>query len=159
MRKVVPAVVNLARIMPNTPSEVGEGMNTFVCDSGISADGKALLESLLGIWGRSAEIEEGVLNAYCALLAVGPTYLLPIAGELVASAVAAGVSPAEARAATAQLFTGVGVLLSQTDRSTEDLLNMVSLQPMDADTARKVIGDAYAAAQAKQNDVQSKLSG
>lgn len=159
MRKVVPAAVDLARVMPNTPSEVGQGMNTFVCDSGISANCRTLLESLLDIWGRSAEIEEGLLNAYCALLAVGPTYLLPVAGQLVASAAAAGVSPVEARAATAQLFTGVGALLSQTDRSTEDLLNMISLQPMDADTARKVIGDAYAAAHAKQNDVQSKLSG
>lgn len=158
MRSVAPEGVHLARVMPNTPSLVGEGMNALVCEPGISAEGRARLLALLAAWGKSFEICEEDLNACCALLAVGPTYLLPLAGQLMASAREAGLDCASARSAVAQLFTGVGALLSGTDRSAEDLTNMISTQPLDADAARKLFADAYSGALAKLNEVQAKLS-
>jgi len=158
LRTVAPAGVHLARVMPNTPSLVGEGMNAFVCEAAISAEAKARLLALLGAWGKSFEIREEDLNACCALLAVGPTYLLPLAGQLMASATEAGLAPASARAAVAQLFAGVGALLSGTDRSAGDLTNMISMQPLDAEAARKLFADAYSGVLAKLNDVQAKLS-
>jgi len=36
---------------------------------------------------------------------------------------------------------------------------MISMQPMDAPAACKLVGDAYAAVLGKLNDVQAKLSG
>ena len=159
MRRVVPAGAHLARVMPNTPSEIGEGMNTFVCEGDLPQQQRDLLTSLLDIWGQSTEIDESALNASCALLAVGPTYLLPLAEQLMVSAEASGLPPGIARSATAQLFAGVGALLSRTDRTAEDLLNMISMQPMDAPAARKVIGDAYWAVLGKLGEVEAKLSG
>lgn len=158
MRTAAPEGVFLARVMPNTPSLVGEGMNAFVCEAGMSPEGRARLEALLAAWGKSFEIREEVLNACCALLAVGPTYLLPLAGQLMASATEAGLDPADARTAVAQLFSGVGALLSSTDRSAEDLTNMISMQPLDAAAARKLFADAYSGVHAKLNEVQAKLS-
>lgn len=159
MRQVVPAGVHLARVMPNTPSEVGQGMNSYVCEGSTPAEHKALLHALLGVLGGSLEIDEAVLNATCALLAVGPTYLFPLAGQLMDSCQAAGLSSEQARAATGQLFRGVGAMLADTDRSPDDLLNMISMQPMDADTARSVIARAYETALAKLKELETKLSG
>ena len=158
LRTVAPEGVFLARVMPNTPSLVGEGMNAYVCEPGISAEAKARLLALLEAWGKSMEVREEDLNACCALLAVGPTYLLPLAGQLMASATAAGLDAASARAAVAQLFTGVGALLACTDRSAEDLTNMISMQPLDAEAARKLFADAYSSVLGKLNEVQAKLS-
>lgn len=158
MRTVAPEGVFLARVMPNTPSLVGEAMNAYVCEAGMGAEAGARLEALLDVWGKSQEISEQDLNACCALLAVGPTYLLPLAGQLMASATEAGLDTTSARAAVAQLFTGVGALLAGTDRSAEDLTNMISMQPMDAEAACKVVADAYSAALGKLGEVQAKLS-
>ena len=141
MRQAVPDGVQLARVMPNTPSLVGEGMNTFVCAPGMPQDLRMVLEAMLEVWGESLEIDEGLLNAFCALLAVGPTYLLPLAGQLIESAQSAGISASDARVSTAQLFVGVGALLRDTDIDADALLNMISMQPMDAVAARKLIAD------------------
>jgi hypothetical protein len=69
------------------------------------------------------------------------------------------LSAEQARAATAQLFRGVGAMLAGTDHSAMALLNMISMQPMDAAAVRKLVGDAYCAVSGKLADVQSKLSG
>lgn len=159
MRRVAPEGVHLARVMPNTPSEVGQGMNSFVCEASTPAEHRALLQALLDVWGKSFEIDEAVLNATCALLAVGPTYLFPLADQLLVSAQAAGLSAEQARAATAQLFCGVGAMLAETDHTADALLNMISMQPMDAETARSVIARAYEAAMAKLGELEGKLSG
>lgn len=159
MRRVAPGGVHLARVMPNTPSEVGEGMNSFVCEASIPEEHRALLQAMLDVWGKSFEIDEAVLNATCALLAVGPTYLFPLADQLMSSAQAAGLSAEQARAATAQLFRGVGAMLAGTDHSAMALLNMISMQPMDAETARSVIAKAYGAALGKLGELETKLSG
>ncbi|NSW58094.1 MAG: prephenate dehydrogenase/arogenate dehydrogenase family protein [Armatimonadetes bacterium] len=159
MERAVPEGVHLARVMPNTPSLVGEGMNTFVCAPGMPQDLRMVLDAMLEIWGESLEIDEGLLNAFCALLAVGPTYLFPMAGQLIESAQAAGISASDARVCTAQLFVGVGALLRDTDADVDALLNMISMQPMDAAAVRKLVGDAYCAVSGKLADVQSKLSG
>lgn len=159
MRQAVPDGVQLARVMPNTPSLVGEGMNTFVCAPGMPQDLRMVLDAMLEVWGESLEIDESLLNAFCALLAVGPTYLLPLAGQLIESAQQAGISASDARVSTAQLFVGVGALLRDTDKDADALLNMISMQPMDAVAARKLIADAYSAVSGKLAEVQSKLSG
>ncbi len=145
MERAVPEGVHLARVMPNTPSLVGEGMNTFVCAPGMPQDLRMVLDAMLEIWGES--------------LAVGPTYLFPMAGQLIESAQAAGISASDARVCTAQLFVGVGALLRDTDADVDALLNMISMQPMDAAAVRKLVGDAYCAVSGKLADVQSKLSG
>jgi len=159
MRRAAPDGVSLARVMPNTPTEVGCGMNVFCCEATVGPEARALLQEVLDVWGRSMEVDEGLINACCALLAVGPTYLFPLVGQLIDSAATAGLSPEQARAATAGLFRGVGAIVEQTSRSPEELQNMISMQPMDAPAACKLVGDAYAAVLGKLNDVQAKLSG
>ncbi len=159
MRCAAPDGVFLARVMPNTPTEVGSGMNAFVCETSISPEARSLLQEMLGVWGCSIEIEESQLNACCALLAVGPTYLFPLVGQLIESAQAAGLSAEQARLATARLFLGVGAIVEQTDRTPEALQSMISMQPMDAPAACKLVGDAYCGVLGKLNEVQAKLSG
>lgn len=159
MRRVAPEGVSLARVMPNTPTEVGIGMNAFACEGTVSPDARSVLQEMLDVWGRSMEVDEGLINACCALLAVGPTYLFPLVGQLIDSASAAGLSPEQARLATATLFQGVGAIVEQTDRTPDELQNMISMHPMDAPAACKLVGDAYAAVLCKLNEVQAKLSG
>ncbi len=159
MRRATPDGVSLARVMPNTPTEVGSGMNAFVCEAGISPEARSLLQEMLDVWGCSLEIDESQFNACCALLAVGPTYLFPLVGQLIESAQAAGLSAEQARLATARLFHGVGAIVEQSERTPEALQSMISMQPMDAPAACKLVGDAYCGVLGKLNEVQAKLSG
>lgn len=159
MRRATPDGVLLARIMPNTPTEVGSGMNAFVCEAGISPEARHLLQEMLDVWGSSMEIDESQFNACCALLAVGPTYLFPLVGQLIEAAQASGLTAEQARVATARLFQGVGAIVERTDRAPDALQNMISMQPMDAPAACRLVGDAYSGVLAKLNEVQAKLSG
>jgi pyrroline-5-carboxylate reductase len=159
MQEVLPRHAQLARVMPNTPSQVGAGMNPHAVADDIMPASRELLLKLLDVWGDTVEIEESQMNAACALLAVGPTYLFPIAAELIEDATAADFPEQEASAAVAKLFTGVGAMIERTGMGPDDLLAMISMQPMDAESVRELLGEAFDTVIGKLEGLESKLSG
>jgi pyrroline-5-carboxylate reductase len=159
MAAVLPAGAMVVRVMPGAPALLGAGMNAYAVGSEVSEAGRALLAQMLQLWGSSVEIPEQMMNAACALLAVGPTYLLPVAASLTESAVQAGLPAATAREIAAGLFAGVGALLAQTERTCEDLKNMISLQTLDEETATRLFAQAYSTALTRLNGMEQKLCG
>lgn len=147
----------VARVMPNTPSEVGAGMNPYAAADDMTEEARKLLRQLLDVWGDTVEIDEDEMNAACALLAVGPTYLFPIAARLIESATEAGFPESEATAATAKLFAGVGKMMEKTGRDAGDLLDMIAMQPMDAETVCGCVAAAFEGIVGKLEQLESKL--
>ncbi|MCD6361988.1 MAG: NAD(P)-binding domain-containing protein [Armatimonadetes bacterium] len=148
----------LARVMPNTPSLVGAGMNAFCCADGMSAEALTRLLDMLDAWGESIEVPEELMNAACALLAVGPTYLFPIMRALMEAAVSAGLPDADARAITAGLFVGTGRLLAETDNEPDELRDMISIQTLDEAAACEIFADAFQEAFGKLEGLERKLA-
>jgi pyrroline-5-carboxylate reductase len=147
------------RVMPNTPSMVGEGMN-LVCFSPNTPDEcRNEVATILAILGQFAEVNEAEIEAWGALCAVGPTYLFPIVESLIASAVDAGLAPEPARKAVAQLFIGTGRLIAATDQSVPVLNNMIGLHTLRESEAKQLFRDAYREALAKLQGLAARMAG
>ncbi|MEA3399965.1 MAG: pyrroline-5-carboxylate reductase dimerization domain-containing protein [Armatimonadota bacterium] len=144
--------------MPNTPSLVGAGMNAWCIAADADDEAEALLREMLDVWGESIEVPESCMNAACALLAVGPTYLFPVIDTLISEAEDAGMATETARRAAAGLFAGVGDLVAQTEATPEELKQMISMQPLDDEAAAAVFREAYQKALAGLRGLEDKLS-
>lgn len=70
----VPAV----RVMPNTPALVGEAMNLVAYGTRVSQTNRASVERLLDLFGLWFEVPDEQMDDWCALCAVGPTYVFPV---------------------------------------------------------------------------------
>jgi pyrroline-5-carboxylate reductase len=155
--KAVPGV-SVVRVMPNTPSMVGAGMNLFCPAPGVSFETRQTVESLLARFGRFLEIREEQMEAYAALCAVGPTFLFPLMQSLMACAVEAGVPENLARMATAQVFVGTGQLVAATTASVTELNGMIGLHTLAEPQAVQLIAEAYKTALAKLSALAARMA-
>ncbi len=110
-----PAIV---RAMPNTPSAVGRGMTGLFAGTNVSAEQKALCDTLLGAVGATVWMdEEDQINILTAISGSGPAYVFLLAELLEQAAVGQGLSRDVARLLARKTVTGAGELL---DRMPED---------------------------------------
>ena len=150
--------VTILRVMPNTPSMVGEGMNLVCFASKIETAIRKKVEDLLSVFGQSLEIAEQDMEAYGALCSVSPTFLFPMMQSLIASAVEAGLPESLARMATAQVFVGAGRLVAMTQRSVPELNNMIGLHTLAEPQAIQLVADAYKEALAKLKGLAARMA-
>lgn len=149
----IPAV----RVMPNTPSLLGEGMNLVAFGQGVTKEHKDDVIRLLDIMGRWFEVPDREMNRWCALCAAGPTYFLPIIAALAEAATASGLPLSLAMQATGQVAAGAARLVQQGERTPEQLKQMISLRTLHEDRAAPLFADAYRAALQKLEALQGKI--
>jgi pyrroline-5-carboxylate reductase len=146
------ANIPVVRVMPNTPALVGEAMNLVAYGNSVSSSQRAFLETLLEKLGDWYEVDDGLMEYWCALCAVGPTYLFPVVEALSSAATARGIPAEQALDASAQLLIGVGKLIQESEKSVAELQQMISLHTLREEEAKKLFTDAY-------NDAVAKLEG
>ena len=82
----------IVRAMPNTPASVGRGVTVLVANDRVSADQRALCQSLLEAVGSVEWVEdEGLLDAVTAVSGGGPAYVFLMIEALADAGVAAGL--------------------------------------------------------------------
>lgn len=146
------ARVPVVRVMPNIPALVGEAMNLVAYGTSVSPSQRAFLETLLEKLGDWYEADDGLMEYWCALCAVGPTYLFPVVEALSSAATARGIPAEQALDASAQLLIGVGKLIQESEKSVTELQQMISLHTLREEEAKNLFTDAY-------NDAVAKLEG
>lgn len=151
---VVPAV----RVMSNTPSRVGEGMNLVAYGRGVAAEERARVERLLDVLGSWFEVPDEQMDYWCALCAVGPTYIFPIVEALVSAAAARGLPAEKALAAAAQVVAGAGRIIQQSGQSPAALKQMISLRTLREGEAQRLFVEAYDQAVAKLQGLAQRLA-
>lgn len=144
--------VPVVRVMPNTPALVGEAMNLVAYGTSVSPPQRAFLETFLEKLGDWYEVDDRLMEYWCALCAVGPTYLFPVVEALSSAATARGIPAEEALDASAQLLIGVGKLIQEGEKSIAELQQMISLHTLREEEAKHLFTDAY-------NDAVAKLEG
>ena len=102
IEEVLGKPIAVVRVIPNTPSLIGRGMNPHCVGKHVSAGQIALVESLLALFGETIRIEETLMNAATALTAVGPAYVFPMVKALKEAAIRLGLPEQEAQAAAPQ---------------------------------------------------------
>jgi pyrroline-5-carboxylate reductase len=120
----------IVRMIPNAPSIIGEGFNPVSFSAAFSGQEKGEICQFLKPLGKSPEVDEGKLEAYAILTAMGPTYLWFQLCELQKIAESFGLSPAEARAALAEMTAGAGKCLFESGLTSEEAIDLIPVKPL-----------------------------
>lgn len=113
------------RIMPNTPSAIGEGMIFYDCSENITKqEEKIFLESLAGA-GRLAPLADHLMDAGSAVAGCGPAFADLFLEALADGGVACGLSRALALESAAQMMIGTAKLMLETGKHPGELKDAV----------------------------------
>ncbi len=103
----------IARVMPNTPALIGEGVSA-VCFDRISDSGQSLIVSLLEACGIVIPCDEKSLDVLGAVSSTGPAWAMLFVEALADGAVLSGLARDVAIRAAAATLAGAGKLVLQT---------------------------------------------
>jgi pyrroline-5-carboxylate reductase len=148
----------VVRVMPNTPALVGAAMNLVVFGRAVTAAERARVTPLLDLLGSWHEVSDEEMDLWCALCAVGPTYILPVIDALASAAAARGLPAGQALEAAAQMVAGTARMVQHAGRTPEQLKQMIGLRTLKEDDARKLFTDAYDDAVQKLQAVGQKVA-
>ncbi|GHV88038.1 pyrroline-5-carboxylate reductase [Spirochaetia bacterium] len=123
----VPAVrAPVIRIMPNTPSLIGQGVIAMAVSPEVTADRAAELEAILGAAGIVDRLEEMYLDAVTGLSGSGPAFVYLFIEALADGGVRAGLPRDKALRYAAQTVLGAAAMVKETGKHPGDLKDMVT---------------------------------
>jgi pyrroline-5-carboxylate reductase len=157
----------LVRVMPNTPSLIGEGVSALTAGPGAGEADLALAESLLGTVGPVLRVDdEAALDAVTAVSGSGPAYVFRWMEAMIAAATDMGLSEAQARLLVLQTFKGASALAMASDETPATLRENVTskggttaaaLEAMNAGDIGGLIGRAMLAARDRSVELGREL--
>lgn len=104
----------LVRVMPNTPAQVGLGMNVYLPQPGLSESELRPVESLLSACGEAMRVDsEDAIDAATAVSGSGPAYVFYMAEHWIRAAERLGFSTAQAATLVQQTLIGATTLWKQ----------------------------------------------
>jgi pyrroline-5-carboxylate reductase len=124
---------NVARMIPNAPSIVGEGYNPVACSGNIKSEAREDLISLLRVLGKCLEVREESLEAYAMLTGMGPTYLWFQLVEMIRLAESFGLGGEEAAEATYRMVAGAAKTLRESGLPPEEVIDLIPVKPLSDD--------------------------
>ena len=106
--------ITLIRTMPNTPTQIGYGMTGIYAEDNISAEHKAICETLMQSGGKTVwvDTEEG-LNQVIALSGSSPAYFFLFIESMIASGIKMGMAEDKARLLAEQAALGAAQMVIQ----------------------------------------------
>ncbi len=117
---------SLIRVMPNTPALVGKGFSALSCGPKVSNKSLENVVNIFNCLGRTAIIDENLMDTVTAVSGSGPAYFFLMAQLLEEFAVENGMDRENARTMAAQTAIGSGKLMTVSDKSLEQLRNDVT---------------------------------
>ncbi len=146
------------RVIPNTPSLIGHGMNPHCLGRHVRAEHVPLIERILALFGETIRVDEDLMNVATALTAVGPTYILPVIKALKDTASRLGLSEEDAQFAASQTVLGAARLVLETGKDPDILKTMIGTRTLQEDQARTLFSTAMETAYEKISGSQKKLA-
>lgn len=104
----------IIRVMPNTPSAIGQGV-VLCCCAGVDAETLDTFKAAMAGAGMLDFIDEGLIDAGSAVAGCGPAYAAMLIEALADGGVACGLPRAKAQAYAAQMLLGTAALALQTN--------------------------------------------
>jgi pyrroline-5-carboxylate reductase len=148
----------IVRVIPNTPSLIGEGMNPFTLGKYVTESQKQFIEELLAIFGKTIQINEEKMNIATALSAVGPTYFFPAIKALKDFAIKNYLTEEETNMIISQTMSGTAELVKQTGKDPEELKLMIGTRTIDENSVKEIFTKAVEEAFSKVNYSTKKLT-
>ena len=110
----LPQGTGVVRVMPNTPSLVGEGMSVLAAGSHARPEQIVRTEEILGAIGRVVTVPESQIDAAAAISGSGPAYVFLIAEALIEAGVHLGMTRPVAARLVNQTLVGSSLMLRET---------------------------------------------
>ncbi len=117
----------VARVMPNTPAQVGQGMSVWTATPAVTAQQKAQISEMLSAMGQEVYAEdESYLDMATAISGSGPAYVFLFVEALEAAAVRLGFTETTARQLALQTTLGSALYLEQSGLPPAELRRRVT---------------------------------
>lgn len=97
---------SVIRAMPNTPCLIGEGMTVFSQGPGVSDSQMKVAQEIFGTLGKTAVVDEELMDGVTGLSGCGPAYVYLIIEALSEAGVKAGLSRKTATLLASQTLAG-----------------------------------------------------
>ena len=113
--------------MPNTPALVGKGMTGLFARPEVDAQGKALIETVIGSTGELSWVDqEAHLDAVTAISGSGPAYVFLFLEAMTQAGVDMGLSAEQSYKLAVATFAGGSELAARSSESAEVLRQRVT---------------------------------
>jgi pyrroline-5-carboxylate reductase len=122
----LPAGVPIVRVMPNTPSLIGEGMAAIATNPCVSPEQKALAVRLFEAVGEVAELPESYFDSVTGLSGSGPAYIFLMIEALIEAGVYQGLPRRIARQLVLQTMIGASKMVKETGMHPAELKEQVT---------------------------------
>lgn len=109
------------RIMPNTPSAVGEGVILYAPGEGVPASAEEDFLALMRPAGLCVKLEEGRIDMGSAVTGCGPAFVCLLIEAMIDGGVRLGLPRDKAKAFALQTFAGTAKLALETGREPAEL--------------------------------------
>lgn len=113
------------RIMPNTPSSIGEGMVQYACDDKVTDEEKSYFVSIISGAGIIDELPENLIDAGSAVSGCGPAFVDMFIEALADGGVQIGLPRSKAITYAAQMVAGSAKLLLESGKHPGELKDEV----------------------------------
>ena len=113
---------NYARIMPNTPALVGEGMSVIAFEEGARSQ---FVADIFASIGKVAELDESKFDAVTSLSGSGPAYVYMFIEALIDGGVEGGLDPETAKLLAIQTVRGSAKMVAVSSRPVGELIDAV----------------------------------
>ena len=115
----------LARIMPNTPAGIGEGMTALCPGKNLSEEEIREVEEILQSFGRVEQLEERLMDAFVSVAGSSPAYVYMFIEAMADAAVADGIPRDKAYRFAAQAVLGSAKMVLDTGKHPGQLKDAV----------------------------------
>ncbi len=116
----------IARVMPNTPAQVGAGVSGWIASKSVTRSEKTQLKKILESFGTAIELRnEKMIDAVTAISGSGPAYFFAFAEALEAAAKEVGLGK-NSRDFAAATFLGAALLADNSKESFSQLKKNVT---------------------------------
>lgn len=110
----LPEKTKIVRVMPNTPSMVGEGMASVSVNAYVTSSETEAVLAIFNSFGRAELLDESLIDAVCGLSGSGPAYVYMFIEALADGAVLEGLSRPMAYTFAAQTVLGAAKMVLET---------------------------------------------
>ncbi len=117
--------IKLARVMPNTPALVGEGMAAVVTNGNMTDDDTARVVKVFGSLGKAEIVSENLMDAVTAVSGSAPAYVFMFIEAMADAAVQGGMPRDKAYTFAAQTVLGSAKMVLDTGKHPGELKDMV----------------------------------
>jgi len=125
LRAVFPNAEAIVRVMPNTPSRIGQGVCAYCLEGPLEPPRQAALQALLEPLGAAYLVEEAQMRVATAIAGCGPALYFQLVAHLAEAAERRGLPRATATAMAAETGIGALSLLRQSKQDPQELTDEV----------------------------------